>query len=268
MGSMAVDTAVLVEKSPVHARLDEHVGDLFIVASLADLVSRILERKWILGARLPVALVALPLCDRIVNIVEEQRLGARAMRVMAQAASAVLHRVVVVLLPEGFVDLVTLDAKTGLCVEQKPGVLFREVGSVALEAVLLHRLVREFVALEPVAQLFVTLEAEGTSRADQDILVVGGVRVVALGALALREDLVDTAGVWPFHLLMTLVAERSGLSGKKHLAIGGVGIVTAGAVPLRQGGMQVASLHLLFKSVVTLDTEFGPRAPLQLQLPV
>ena len=51
--------------------LDEHVLDVLVVASLADLVSRILERERRVGRRLMVALVALSLCDRIMNVVVE-----------------------------------------------------------------------------------------------------------------------------------------------------------------------------------------------------
>jgi hypothetical protein len=205
--------------------------------------------------------------DRVVNVVKEYRLIAGAVGIVAGSTAGGLHRVVVVQsLERGFVDLVALDAEAGLGRAQKPGVVLRYVWGVALEAVLFYWIVREFVLRDPATQRVVALEAQGAPGPDQDHLVVRGVRVVAKGALALREDLVDAARIRLAHVVVTLVAEDPGIGGEHHLVVRGVRIVATGAVPLGQRRMQVAPLQRLLERVVTLDAQLGPRALLQLEV--
>ena len=171
---------------------------------------------------------------------------------MTGAATAVLDGVVLVLpLEARLVDLVTLDAERGFGVDEELSVLLRDVGTVALEAVLLHRFVLELAFGDGLAQLLVASEAEGTPGLDQDHLVVRAVRVMALGALPLGKDFVNAPTLRLLQLVVTLVAEGSRSRGEKLLVVRGVRVVAARAVPLGKRSVQVLALQCFLEAVVT-----------------
>lgn len=114
---MAVETAPGVDDRPVEPRLVEGVGHLIVMTPLAEFESGIPEPERRGGGRRLVTLVAFPLADWLVDVVEEDAVGAGTVWVVARGATSPLDRVVVVHASKsGVVGLVAVQAECRLAV--------------------------------------------------------------------------------------------------------------------------------------------------------
>jgi hypothetical protein len=177
---MAVDAALLVQDRPMHPPLIEGLDDHVVMASLANLEARILEREGRRRRRLSMALVTFSVTDWLMDIVEEYPRGARTMGVMTGATTALFHRIILVLLLEGRAGgLMTAEAETGIPFLQELRTLGRNVRIVALEAVFRHRFMLHLVCRYRPAQFLVAFEAEFAASLYQNHLVITGVWIMA-----------------------------------------------------------------------------------------
>jgi hypothetical protein len=253
MGGMAVDAALIVQNGPVNPGFIEGIGYFFVMTPLAKLESGVLERKRRRGGRGFVALVALPVADRLVDVVKEDSGDARTVWVMTGATPSSLDRIVLVQPLEQSVELVAVQAEGRFSALQESGTIGRCVGIVALQAVFRDRFVLELVLGNLPAHLLVALETQLASCPDQNHLVVGGVGIVTGDALAFEKHLMGAGRIGGHQIVVALLANLARFSGQEQFVIGGMGIVAAGAVSFGDRGVDEGLVEKVRQSVMALE---------------
>jgi len=263
---MAVDAALIVHNGPVNPGFIEGIGYFFVMTPLAELESGVLERKRRRGGGGFVALVALPVADRLVDVVKKDSGDTRTVWVVTGATPSPLDRIILVHPLEGRVDLVAVQAECRFSALQESGAIGRRVGIVALQAVFRDRFVLELVLGNLLAHVLVALETQLASCPDQNHLVVGGMWVVTGDALTLQEYSMGALRFGRHQVVVTLLAYLARVSRQEQFVVGGMGIVAAGAVSLGDRGVDKGLVEKVCQSVMALEAQFSSGAWPQLEI--
>ncbi len=158
---------------------------------------------------------------------------------------------------------VAVDAQRGNHLGQERGGLGRRMGRVTAQAALLDRRVLVRGTRDRLGQIGVAVEAQRVPRKSQLVLVLRGVRIVALHALAFDDRAVCARSAGRHHRCVAGGADRA-LRGREQLAVvRGVRIVAVGAVPGLDRRVNVRQGDLLLEVHVTRETQLARRAGLQ-----
>jgi hypothetical protein len=153
------------------------------------------------------ALVALLVRHRLVDILQKESTSVRAVWVMTGAAPCLANGVAAMPGHErGLIRLVALQTEGGLCFLKKGLSIGRCVGLMAAKAALLHGVVFEPCLSDSFYPLFVAVEAELAVGLEEDELVVRCVRVMALHAIPLNNVGVEAYRLLRNHLSVALRA--------------------------------------------------------------
>ncbi len=146
----------------------------------------------------------------------------------------------------------------------------RSMRFVAGHTSLLHGTVLELRFGNGIANIFVAIETEFIPPFQKNELVFGGMGVVALDAIALHDDLMDTFGILRHNPFMTLITDFVWVRIQQPSMRRVMGIMTFRAFPFFYGRVDKLAFELFLEGIMTFQAEFPLSARFQLEfvLPV
>jgi hypothetical protein len=228
MGAMAIKAPVFSHDRPMEPVLGEHLVDHIVVAAPAQFKTFFLKGKRIWRC--------CAFMTEIARFVRKGRMGrivnksrpVRSVHVMAEGALGVCHGIVRVLLDEdGFIGLVAAFAQLGNVVFQEKSGLGGCMRIVAVDASFLHRVMLKPDLRNRFSLVFVAAVTQIVAALEQVELVVRGVRIMTLNALAFESDLVSAARVIRQYPFMACNADRAYTRRQLFWKVRRVGTVTS-----------------------------------------
>jgi len=194
MRIVTIEAAVLPHDRQMEAVFGEHFVDHLVVASPAQFKPLFLQGERFGRRRAFMAQTARLIGKgRMGRIIDHSSLVG-TVHAVTLGAAAIADGIILVLFDEdGFIDLVAAFAERRHLVGKESRGLRGPVRVVAVDAPFLHRVVLEFDLCNRVHLVFMAAIAQLVAALEQIVLIVRGVRIVALYALAFHSDLVRAA---------------------------------------------------------------------------
>jgi len=196
MGVMTIETPVFPDDGQMETVFGEHVVDHGVMATPAQFKTLLFQGKRVRRTGAFVAEIACLIGKGRMGRIIYQSRPVGAVRAVTHGAAAVAHGIINVLFDKnGLVDLMTAFAERRYLLFQESAGLRGPMRIVTADALFLHRVVLELGFRNRVHLIFMAVVAQLVAALEQIVLVLRGMGIVALDALAFQCDFVQAARV-------------------------------------------------------------------------